>query len=76
MTDEDHCEDDMELLDWHVAKLMEHFETCQIFCTRHTPRQTVSANTGAGNWYAREGQISEWTRINDERVREHVRNNG
>ena len=46
-----------------VAELGEHYDTVQVFVTRHESgeqRGTVHAEAGLGNWYARYGQIKEW----------------
>jgi len=44
----------------HCAKLMEHFDTVEIFVTKHDKEGTLSLAKGDGNWYARIGQINEW----------------
>jgi hypothetical protein len=45
-----------------AAQLMEHFDTVQIFVTRHVDYETgtIAAQFGDGNWYARRGQIGNW----------------
>lgn len=57
-------ENDMLLLERHTKQLMEHFETIQIFATRHKPGDaegsTMTADYGNGNWFARYGQIALW----------------
>jgi hypothetical protein len=63
---------DIELLKQHAAKLGEMFDSVHIFCTRHEPAMedgTVTVNWGVGNWYARYGQIIEWTIRSDENSR-------
>lgn len=55
--------DDMKLLDNALKLISEHFDTVQIFATRHEPEVhtgTVNSYKGVGNWYARYGQIKEW----------------
>lgn len=44
-----------------LAILLEHFDSVDIFVTRHEPviEGTVGFNLGKGNWYARKGVISE-----------------
>lgn len=54
---------DVEMVRKHVQALGEHFDTVQIFCTRHEPFEkdgTISVNLGEGNWHARYGQVAEW----------------
>ena len=63
----------MKMLDAHVARLCEHFDTVQIFVTRHDGEYCMVANRGNGNWYARYGQIHEWLIQEDERAREQMR---
>ncbi len=61
-------ERDHAMLKRHVAQLAEHFETVQIFATRHSAEHdgTVGAQWGEGNWYARYGQVKEWV-VREER---------
>lgn len=63
---EDTEERDLRMVKAHCAQLAEHFETVEIFVTRHTGDEdgTIAANWGAGNWYARFGQIQTWVRTN------------
>jgi hypothetical protein len=50
-----------ELLASFVTRLMEHFDTVQIFVThREEDKLTGSLVTGQGNWYARYGSVKEW----------------
>jgi hypothetical protein len=46
------------------AKLGEHFDTVQIFCTREgeTRSATVHLSRGVGNWFARYGQLKHYLR--------------
>lgn len=63
---------DMELIDGYIEKLGEHFDTVQIFVTRHMPAEvdgTVTVNRGSGNWCARFGQISEWVIYEEARIK-------
>lgn len=64
MTEEeqDIMDHDVDILKKHVAQLMEHFDTVQIFCTRHSPELdgTVRVQWGGGNYYARYGQVNRW----------------
>jgi hypothetical protein len=45
-----------------ASRLAEHYDTVQIFCTRHEPTEagTVAVSFGYGNSYARLGQVREW----------------
>jgi hypothetical protein len=67
MSDQKEVKDkDLNIVDQHVFALMEHFDTVQIFCTRHDGREgTVSCRSGAGDWYARYGHISLWVKDQD-----------
>lgn len=53
---------DMQRLMPHVEELATKFDTVQVFVTRHdiTTGGTVAVQCGAGNWYARRGQVREW----------------
>ena len=54
---------DLELVKQHVEQLGEHFDSVQIFVTRHEAGEldgTININTGAGNWFARYGHIRNW----------------
>jgi len=68
-------EADMEKVQKSVDGLMEHFDTVQIFVTRLDSERdgTVNVNIGAGNWFARFGQVCEWTTKQNERTRDNVR---
>ncbi len=53
----------------HVRKLGEHFESVRIFVTRakpESPSDTQAIDNGTGNFYAQLGQISEWLAIQDQ----------
>jgi hypothetical protein len=51
-----------DLLHVHADKLMEHFDSVRIFCTRHTGENSVTAgcSAGRGNHYATLGLVKEW----------------
>jgi hypothetical protein len=51
----------LKIIQSHMAQLAEEFDTIQIFCTRKEEEGTASYFDGAGNWYARYGQIKAWT---------------
>lgn len=53
----------LKILEQTCSRLQEHFDTVQIFATKHDP--TMSEGTihwvfGSGNWFARWGQILDW----------------
>lgn len=67
---------DIKLIEEALNSLGEHFDTVQIFTTRHVPYTeggTRSAALGVGNWYARYGQVAEWLVKTDEHTRREVR---
>ena len=51
---------DLELLQKAIDTLGEHFDSVQIFATRHDTDGTKSIQKGCGNWFARYGQVREW----------------
>lgn len=53
------------MVDKKASELMEHADSVQIFITWHDggSEVTKSYETGKGNFYARQGQIDEWLRI-------------
>lgn len=53
---------DMAIIQHHADILRTHFDSVQIFVTRQddTIKQTVTANAGSGNWYARYGNVKAW----------------
>lgn len=56
-------EDDEKRIAEAMNTLSEHFDTVQIFVTRHEPGAldgTIAACRGVGNWYARIGYVKEW----------------
>lgn len=72
----DQQDQDLQLLKNHLEQLGEHFDSVQIFATRHehgTLDGTVTVQLGTGNWYARYGQIHEWLIKNDESARHAAR---
>lgn len=66
---------DMAILKKHCIQLSEHFDSVQIFATRHDHDEgrTLKANRGHGNWYANFGCVSEWVDEQRERIRQSVR---
>lgn len=65
-------DEDLKIIQRHVDALREHFDTVQIFTTRHTGAETFQMVSGDGNWLARRGQIRDWTLRQDESVRKEV----
>jgi len=62
----------VKMVEKHVNALSEHFECVHIFVSRNEGENdlTRTINRGAGNWFARYGQIREWLIYEDQRVRE------
>lgn len=73
----DTSDEDLARLQQACESLGEHFDSIQIFATRHDPDRgnggTTNASWGSGNWFARKGQIEEWLLKQDERSRIEVR---
>lgn len=72
---------DLEIVERAVNALAEHFETIQVFVTRSNsevgakPEGTINVALGAGNWFARYGQVKEWCVRSDEDTRLSRRHN-
>lgn len=69
-------EQDVQQVKRHVEQLLEHFDTVQIFVTRHMPAEldgTRMVSTGGGNWFARYGYCKEWLIKEDEQARQQCR---
>lgn len=67
---------DMAIVQSVVDALGEHFDSVQVFCTRHMPAEhdgTISVNLGSGNWHARFGQVNHWLIKEREIIRNEVR---
>jgi len=64
-------ERDLKIIEQHLCQLGEHFDSVQIFATRHDPEAggTVNAQMGSGNWFTRYGQVREWIIKEDARAR-------
>jgi hypothetical protein len=72
----DELDPDLARLRAHAEQLGEHFDTVQIFVTRHEHGQlegTVNCAWGTGSYFTRSGQIREWIVKQDERARAEVR---
>lgn len=61
MSQQDEMDRDIDMVKRHVAQLSEHFEAVQVFVTRSSEEGTVNCHLGAGNWFARYGQVKLWT---------------
>ncbi len=63
-----------EMIQRKACELAEHFDSVQIFVTRHRggEEMTASYEFGKGNFYARYGQIAEWLSIQDQFQRNHA----
>lgn len=71
-------DEDTERVDVALNSLSEHFDSVQIFVTRHEPAEedgTIHTAKGVGNWFCRYGQVKEWLIAQDERTRIHTRKN-
>lgn len=66
-------EKEVELVKEALMILREHFETAQIFATRHDVDGTFAVARGFGNGYARIGHVRDWLLRDDEEVRIIVR---
>jgi len=55
-------ETELAIVKSHANQLAEHFESVQIFVTRHIGdvQGTVRINYGSGNAFARYGQVRQW----------------
>lgn len=63
-----------KLVDECVAKLLEHFDSCRIFVTKHDgdKSDTAGYHSGGGNFYAQRGQISEWVTMQNQNERNYA----
>ncbi len=64
---------DTARLEAAINSLSEHFDTVQIFATRHESEGTVHVSRGCGNWFARFGHVSEWCTRERESTRMKLR---
>ena len=58
-------ESDQNMVRECKEKLLEHFDTCRIFVSRHdgSKDETAMFDCGGGHFYAQLGQIFEWLEI-------------
>lgn len=68
------ADDKLEIIKRHVAALMEHFDSVQVFCTKEHAEEesTGSWCWGKGNWFARYGQAHEWLKKTEARSAKEV----
>lgn len=68
-------QEDRKRIDDAVKTLSEHFDTVQIFVTRHEGvlGGTVASTIYEGNFYARYGQIREWLLKTEEDMKDSRR---
>ena len=63
---------DMDRVKRACESLLDHFDTVQIFATRHESGEkdgTVTIRFGLGNWFARYGHVKDWILIEEETSR-------
>jgi hypothetical protein len=61
------------LLQGAASTLAEHYDSVQIIATyRNSEGLTGLHHHGVGNWYAREGSVREWIKVQDARTREEA----
>jgi hypothetical protein len=73
--DADSPEADMEIIRFHLDKLMEHFDAVQILATKHPEgsSDTETYKLGSGNWHSRVSMCQELVVEDDERTRHRIR---
>ena len=72
---DDRNEKKLKVIDFHIGQLLLHFDSVHIFCTKYEGKGnggTSHFNVGEGNWYARYGQIKEWTIREEKKQREDL----
>lgn len=76
-SDAEQADLDYAHVDAALNVLIEHFDTVQIFATRHMGDEgTAQVARGRGNWFARKGQVEEWLDVSKEEVLMPVRKRG
>lgn len=67
----------IQAIEQAIEQIGEHFDTVQIFATRHIPdgnsSETRGYTYGSGDWFSRYGQIQQWITAQDEEVRASAR---
>lgn len=69
-------DDDWNRIEKACVALGEYFDSVHIFATRHeegVEGGTVAISFGSGNWFARRGQIRDWSIKKDEIARQETR---
>lgn len=74
-TEQNEPDEQLAIVKSAVARLSEHFETVQIFCTKlnDSGKGTTHVQWGSGNWFARYGQVKTWSEKEEEDLRIEVR---
>lgn len=73
MMPNDKTDRDIQMIQMAVDRLGEHFDSVQIFCTRHEGASgTTRMAVGGGNWFARYGQIIYWLHQQQEDARQEA----
>ena len=59
---------DLVLVRKACESLVEHFDSVQIFVTRHEPSSggTIRSSQGLGDWYARFGHVYCWVKAQEQ----------
>lgn len=68
-------EQDMERVREAACALIEHFDSVQIFVTRHEAGEkdgTVNIHMGQGNFFTRLGQVVRWCQMQQEQARKEA----
>lgn len=77
MSAEDDTEEITKIVQECATKIAEHVDTVQIMVTFHRGGEvlTKSYEYGIGNFYARQGQVDEWLRIQRQYQRNYADRN-
>lgn len=51
---------DMKIVESHVARLSEHFESAVVIVTKRSHGSTIRMTRHGGNYYAAIGSVREW----------------
>jgi len=71
--DEKDTQRQMEVVKAAAARLREHFDSVQIFCTVAAPdNSTRCISWGEGDWFARYGHVREWVTKTEARARKEA----
>lgn len=65
----DQADEEVRIVERHVAQLGEHFQSVRIIATRHQDGNTITVTSGSGNWYAQVGSVRDWVTQQDEYTR-------